>query len=54
MPGTLKIGIMRETRNPADRRVPFRPPQIVAHEEIYPNIYTLTITCIPDKSAFTL
>ena len=34
---TLKIGILRETRNPPDRRVPLTPPQIVALEELYPN-----------------
>lgn len=33
---TLKIGIVRETRNPPDRRVPLTPPQIVAIEELYP------------------
>ena len=35
---TLKIGILRETRNPADRRVPLTPPQIVALEELYPDV----------------
>lgn len=34
---TLRLGILRETRNPADRRVPLTPPQIVALEELYPN-----------------
>lgn len=34
----LKIGILRETRNPPDRRVPLTPPQIIALEELYPNI----------------
>jgi len=38
MPRTLKVGILRETRNPADRRVPLTPPQIVALEELYPNV----------------
>lgn len=33
---TLKVGILRETRNPPDRRVPLTPPQIVAIEELYP------------------
>ncbi|HOO99877.1 MAG TPA: NAD(P)-dependent oxidoreductase [Bacteroidales bacterium] len=32
----LKIGILRETKNPPDRRVPLTPPQIVAIEEMYP------------------
>jgi saccharopine dehydrogenase (NAD+, L-lysine forming) len=34
----LKIGILRETRNPPDRRVPLTPPQIVALEETYPQV----------------
>lgn len=34
----LKIGILRETRNPPDRRVPLTPPQIIALEELYPNV----------------
>jgi len=33
---TLRIGILRETKNPPDRRVPLTPPQIVALEEMYP------------------
>ncbi len=32
----LKLGILRETKNPPDRRVPLTPPQIVALEELYP------------------
>jgi saccharopine dehydrogenase (NAD+, L-lysine-forming) len=36
MEKTLKIGILRETKNPPDRRVPLTPPQIVALQEIYP------------------
>jgi len=32
----VKIGILRETKNPPDRRVPLTPPQIVAIEELYP------------------
>jgi len=32
----LKVGILRETKNPPDRRVPLTPPQIVALEEMYP------------------
>src|SRR4030043_71475 len=35
---TLKIGLLRETRNPPDRRVPLTPPQIVALEETYPDV----------------
>jgi saccharopine dehydrogenase (NAD+, L-lysine-forming) len=38
MARTLRVGILRETRNPADRRVPLTPPQIVALEELYPNV----------------
>jgi saccharopine dehydrogenase (NAD+, L-lysine forming) len=34
----LKVGILRETKNPPDRRVPLTPPQIVAIEEAYPDI----------------
>lgn len=33
---TLKVGILRETKNPPDRRVPLTPPQIVALQELYP------------------
>lgn len=36
MTDKLKIGILRETKNPPDRRVPLTPPQIVALEEMYP------------------
>ena len=36
MEKTLRIGILRETRNPPDRRVPLTPPQIIALEEQYP------------------
>lgn len=34
----LKIGILRETKNPPDRRVPLTPPQITALEENYPDV----------------
>jgi len=36
MEKTVKVGILRETKNPPDRRVPLTPPQIVAIEELYP------------------
>jgi alanine dehydrogenase len=36
MEKSLKIGILRETKNPPDRRVPLTPPQITALEELYP------------------
>ncbi len=32
----LKVGILRETKNPPDRRAPLAPSQIVALEEVYP------------------
>ncbi len=35
---TLKVGILRETKNPPDRRVPLTPPQITQLEELYPEI----------------
>ncbi|TAL64607.1 MAG: alanine dehydrogenase [Bacteroidetes bacterium] len=35
---TLRVGILRETRNPPDRRVPLTPPQITALEELYPDV----------------
>jgi alanine dehydrogenase len=35
---TLKIGILRETKNPPDRRVPLSPPQIIALQELYPHV----------------
>jgi saccharopine dehydrogenase (NAD+, L-lysine forming) len=38
MLNTLKIGILRETRNPPDRRVPLTPPQITALQDHYPNV----------------
>jgi saccharopine dehydrogenase (NAD+, L-lysine-forming) len=38
MDKTIKIGILRETKNPPDRRVPLTPPQITALEELYPFI----------------
>ncbi|MCX6333640.1 MAG: NAD(P)-dependent oxidoreductase [Bacteroidia bacterium] len=36
MEETLKIGILRETKNPPDRRVPLSPPQIITLQEMYP------------------
>jgi alanine dehydrogenase len=38
MEKTLRVGILRETKNPPDRRVPLTPPQIVALEELYPDV----------------
>jgi len=34
----LKVGILRETKNPPDRRVPLTPPQIIVLEENYPDV----------------
>ncbi len=34
----LKVGILRETKNPPDRRVPLTPPQIIRLEEMYPDV----------------
>lgn len=34
----LKVGILRETKNPPDRRVPITPPQIITLEELYPEV----------------
>ena len=38
MEKSLKVGILRETKNPPDRRVPLTPPQIVALKERYPDV----------------
>jgi saccharopine dehydrogenase (NAD+, L-lysine-forming) len=38
MEKTLKVGILRETKNPPDRRVPLTPPQIIALQELYPYV----------------
>ena len=38
MEKTLKIGILRETKNPPDRRVPLTPPHIIALQELYPQL----------------
>jgi saccharopine dehydrogenase (NAD+, L-lysine forming) len=38
MEKTLKVGILRETKNPPDRRVPLTPLQIAALKESYPNV----------------
>ena len=38
MEKTLKVGILRETKNPPDKRVPLTPLQIVAIEELYPYV----------------
>jgi saccharopine dehydrogenase (NAD+, L-lysine forming) len=38
MENTLRVGILRETKNPPDRRVPLTPPQIVTIQDTYPNV----------------
>lgn len=38
MEKSLKVGILRETKNPPDRRVPLTPPQITELQEIYPHV----------------
>jgi alanine dehydrogenase len=38
MEKTLKVGILRETKNPPDRRVPLTPAQIIALQELYPDV----------------
>lgn len=32
----VRIGILRETKNPPDRRVPLTPPQIITLQELFP------------------
>jgi len=32
----IRIGILRETKNPPDRRVPLTPPQIITLQELFP------------------
>jgi alanine dehydrogenase len=36
MYNAVKVGILRETKNQPDRRVPLTPPQIITLEELYP------------------
>jgi alanine dehydrogenase len=45
MEKTMRIGILRETKNPPDRRVPLTPPQIIAMEELYPNVEFFVQPC---------
>lgn len=49
----LKVGILRETKNPPDRRVPLTPSQIVQLEETYPFVEFLVqpsdIRCYSDE-----
>ena len=38
MKKTLKVGILRETKDPPDRRVPLTPLQIIHLEKLYPDV----------------
>ncbi|MES2618419.1 MAG: NAD(P)-dependent oxidoreductase [Bacteroidota bacterium] len=45
---TLKIGILREEKQPADQRVPFTPAQCAAIKHLYPDI-DITIQPSPNR-----
>jgi saccharopine dehydrogenase (NAD+, L-lysine forming) len=49
----VRIGVLRETKNPPDRRVPLTPPQIIALQELYPftefYVQPSTIRCYSDE-----
>lgn len=53
MDKTIKAGILRETKNPPDRRVPLTPAQIVALEELFPflqfYVQPSDFRCYPDE-----
>jgi alanine dehydrogenase len=53
MEKTIRVGILRETKNPPDRRVPLTPSQIIKLQEIYPNtefyVQPSKIRCYTDK-----
>ena len=38
MENTLRVGILRETKNPPDRRVPLTPAQIASLQDTYPHV----------------
>jgi len=38
MENTLRVGILRETKNPPDRRVPLTPSQIASLQDTYPHV----------------
>ncbi len=50
---SVKVGILRETKNPPDRRVPLTPPQITALQELYPHaeffVQPSDIRCYTDE-----
>jgi len=54
----LKIGILRETKDPPDRRVPLTPRQIVSLRKLYPYIEVYVqpgdIRCFSDKEYIEL
>lgn len=49
----MKLGILRETKNPPDKRVPVSPPQIVKMIERFPDVEVYVqpsdIRCFPDE-----
>jgi len=53
MEKTIRVGILRETKNPPDRRVPLTPPQITALRKLYPNaefiVQPSDIRCYSDE-----
>lgn len=53
MDRTIKAGLLRETKNPPDRRVPLSPRQIIALGELYPNVKFFVqpsdLRCYADK-----
>ncbi len=53
MEKSLKIGILRETKNPPDRRVALTPEQIIKLQEQYPNVEFIVqpsdLRCYSDK-----
>lgn len=45
MANSLKIGILRETKNPPDRRVPLTPTQVAALREKFPSVQFFVQPC---------
>lgn len=46
----MNIGIIREGKNPPDRRAPFSPDQLKILSERYPNELTFVVESSPDRS----
>lgn len=44
----MKIGVIRETKNPPDKRVPFTPSQCAALEKKYPEL-DIIVEPSPDR-----